>query len=567
MPEDSNSQPERPAINNGAPPSANPYAWQTELHPAIQTRLLHGPSDPVWLVRQIAHLSPAELRWALTEGDLPGLALNVPMDNREAVEAEVTRLTRIAAWHRETWTHGQVPEELNHHAFVRHYGNKPVVIHWARDGQMVIQSPEAFRTSNMDRYMAVLDPKTGELKRVPLAPAWLLDPGTPRFDRAEFLPGVTDVPTDTLNLWRGWPVRDDVTDDSPGEPPECALFLAHLRDNVCGGDHRVFWYLLGWMADALQNPHRTCEVALVLRGPQGSGKTIFAKLFMEFFAPHTLTLDKPDHLTGSFNRHLQDKCVVFADEAFFAGNRQHAATLKTLITDDEIFIHPKGVDGFMAKKLFRLIIASNDEHVVRADVDDRRYLVLNVDAGPNNQNGEYFGDIVDEWRNGGKIALFRWLRGAHWCKMLETGVWDVRDRPKTAALQEQKNLSLPRPQLVVHNMLRDGDVPGLHATDDARGFVFVSTRALQEASRLGTEHEKALGDALRVLAGKGAKSCRIKLGEGAARRDYRGFWLPPLDECRRRWEASLCREVEWPADVATWGLETRQRDPGDGVPF
>lgn len=219
-----------------------------------------------------------------------------------------------------------MPEELNHHTFVRHYGNKPVVIHWARDGQMVIQSPDAFGTSNMDRYMALLDPKTGELKRVPFPRAWLLDAGTLRFDRAEFLPGVADVPPDTLNLWRGWPVRDEVTDNSPGEPPECALLLAHLRDNVCGGDHRVFWYLLGWMAVALQNPHRICRVALVLRGPQGSGKTIFAKLFMEFFAPHTLTLDKPDHLTGSFNRHLQDKCVVFADEAFFAGNRQHAVT-------------------------------------------------------------------------------------------------------------------------------------------------------------------------------------------------------------------------------------------------
>lgn len=71
MPEDTYPSPDEPEISNGAMPPANPYAWLAELHPAIQTRLLHGPSDPVWLVRQIAHLSPAELRWALTEGDLP----------------------------------------------------------------------------------------------------------------------------------------------------------------------------------------------------------------------------------------------------------------------------------------------------------------------------------------------------------------------------------------------------------------------------------------------------------------------------------------------------------------
>ncbi|MBS0254013.1 MAG: hypothetical protein JSS36_02085 [Proteobacteria bacterium] len=557
-----------PAISIAAlPPDTHPNAWLADMPPALVSRIVHGPSDPYGLIRYMGHLAPDELRCVLTEGGYPGLSLDVPAGNAEARDKEVTNLIRIAAWHRETWTRGQLPEELNHHVFVRHYGDKPMVIHWADNGEMTIQSPAAFAISNMDRFMAVLDPETGELKRQSLAKAWLRHPTTPRYDRAEFLPGVTDTPPDILNLWRGWPCRDDITDDSEGEPWECERYLNHMRENVCGGDHRVFWYLLGWMADALQNPHRTSEVAIVLRGPQGSGKTLWAKLFMELFAPHTLTLDKPDHLTGSFNRHLQDKCVVFADEAFFAGNRQHAATLKTLITDDQIFIHPKGVDGFMAKKLFRLIIASNDEHVVRAEVDDRRYLVLNVDAGPNNQNGDYFGAIADEWHSGGMVALFRWLRGAYWRKMLDAGVWDVRARPMTAALQEQKNLSLPKPQLVVQNMLRDGDVPGLYAADHERGLMFVSTRAILEAARLGIENERSLGDALRVLAGAGAKSCRHKLGEGAARKDYRGFWLPPLDECRKRWEMFLGREVGWPADVASWGIEPQQPRHMDDLPF
>jgi len=54
-------------------------------------------------------------------------------------------------------------------------------------------------------------------------------------------------------------------------------------------------------------------------------------------------------------KHLQDVYIVFADEAFFVGHHQHAATLKTLITGEQIFIEPKGVDGFMAPKIFRMI--------------------------------------------------------------------------------------------------------------------------------------------------------------------------------------------------------------------
>lgn len=540
-------------------------AWLADLHPAVQSRICHGSNEPDALIPYIAHLSGEELRPILTDRAFPGLC--VALEPGEARDREIARLVRLAAWHRETWAHGALPEELNDHAFVRHYGNKPVVVHWSAGGELVHQAIGDFKNSQIDRFMPAVDPKTGQLVRAPLATAWLTHPNTPRYDRVEFLPGDTDPPPGVLNLWRGWPCRDDVTDDSEGEPVWCQRFLAHMRENVCGGDHETYWYLLGWMADALQNPHRTSEVAVVLRGPQGSGKTLWAKLFMELFAPHTLTLDKPDHLTGSFNKHLQDKSIIFADEAFFAGNRQHAATLKTLITGDEIFVHPKGVDGFMAKKLFRLIIASNDEHVIRAEGDDRRYLVLNVDAGEHNQSAAYFGAIVDEWREGGRAALFQWLRGAYWRKMLDSGAWDVRDRPKTAALQAQKDMSLSPATRLVHNMLRDGEVPGLYGADEKRGFVFVATRALQEAGRLGEEHERGLGEALCVLAGAGVSSVRAYLGEGHARRQWRGYWLPPLDECRRRWEAHLGRKVEWPAGIATWGFEAQPPEPDDDLPF
>src|SRR5690606_34824341 len=139
---------------------------------------------------------------------------------------------------------------------------------------------------------------------------------------------------------------------------------------------------------------------------------------------------------------LHNKSLVFADEAFFAGNRQDAASLKTLITDDEIIIEPKGVDGFAARKAFRVVIASNDEHVIRAEADDRRFLVLNVDAGEHNNDKRYFGAMVDEWRSGGRAALFRWLTGAWWGRAVGEGRFRTWPRPATAGLQRQKVLSL-----------------------------------------------------------------------------------------------------------------------------
>src|SRR3546814_5824367 len=87
-------------------------------------------------------------------------------------------------------------------------------------------------------------------------------------------------------------------------------------------------------------------------------------------------------------------------------------------------------------------------------------------------------------------------------------------------------------------MLRDGDVPGLHAHD--KGLVFVATRALQEAQRLGEEHERTLGDALRVLAGAGAKSLREYLGEGHSRRQRSEEHTSELQSLMRISDAVFC---------------------------
>ena len=121
-----------------------------------------------------------------------------------------------------------------------------------------------------------------------------------------------------------------------------------------------------------------------------------AERFMEFFGIHALTLDDEQQVLGNFNKHMMNKSLIFADEAFFAGNRKHAAKLKTLISRPDQFIQAKFVDGIVAPKMFRLIMASNDHHIIQAERDDRRSLVLSVDAGEHNQSHDYFARMQRE---------------------------------------------------------------------------------------------------------------------------------------------------------------------------
>ena len=153
------------------------------------------------------------------------------------------------------------------------------------------------------------------------------------------------------------------------------------------------------------------------------------------FGQHYLQIANTRHLTGNFNAHLQDAIVLFADEAFWAGDKAGESVLKMLITEPVIPIERKGHDVVLVRNLLHLILASNHEWIVPAGIDERRFCVLDVDPGHQGDRA-YFAALTEELAHGGRAALLDEL--LH--HPLE-GV-DLRDVPQTAALRDQKILSL-----------------------------------------------------------------------------------------------------------------------------
>jgi hypothetical protein len=83
---------------------------------------------------------------------------------------------------------------------------------------------------------------------------------------------------------------------------------------------------------------------------------------------------------GNFNAHLLDTLLVFADESFWAGDKQGESVLKALITEPVVMIERKGVDPCPASNRLKLIMASNAEWVVPATADERRFFVLDMSS-------------------------------------------------------------------------------------------------------------------------------------------------------------------------------------------
>jgi hypothetical protein len=123
--------------------------------------------------------------------------------------------------------------------------------------------------------------------------------------------------------------------------------------------------------------------------------------------------------------------VLFADEAFYAGDKKQLPILKHLITSDTLMVEAKGVDPVNAANFVHVIMASNDDHVIQATQDERRFFVLNVGAERQQQIG-YFQEIARDLENGGYANLL------HYLLSYDISSYEVRSVPQTHALREQK---------------------------------------------------------------------------------------------------------------------------------
>jgi hypothetical protein len=83
------------------------------------------------------------------------------------------------------------------------------------------------------------------------------------------------------------------------------------------------------------------------------------------------------------------------DEAMtWGGDKKHEGRMKDLITGTTMDINPKFIPVYTVANRMRIFIHSNNEWVVPASRDERRYLVIYVSSAQQ-QNHEYFAADID----------------------------------------------------------------------------------------------------------------------------------------------------------------------------
>jgi hypothetical protein len=231
------------------------------------------------------------------------------------------------------------------------------------------------------------------------------------------------------NLWRGFAVEPRRVSGKQRR------LLRHISEVICRNEKAKFKYLIFWLAWAVQNPDKNPETAIVLKSAnQGTGKTTLGYSMRKIFGEHARTISDKQRLFDKFNADLETAVFVDADEMLWAGDRNTADSLKSLITSDSLTLEVKHGSRWPVPNRLHIVMTTNHEHAVQAGVQDRRFFVL--DVSPHKaQDESWFAPLYADLDSGG-IEEFLWL-----LLKIRLNGWHPRKLPKTTEAIEQQRFS------------------------------------------------------------------------------------------------------------------------------
>ena len=250
-------------------------------------------------------------------------------------------------------------------------------------------------------------------------------------DQVGFDPAGTDAHI-TCNLWRGWP-----TTPKPGNCQLLLELLAYLCGNEPDPDGTYQW-LLKWAAYPLQNHGAKMSTAVLMHGPEGSGKNMFWGSLAAIYATYAASISQTE-LESQFNGWASAKLFVIGNEVVQRAELYHQqGRLKTMITEPSWMVNEKNLPTRQEANHANFVFLSNRLDIAKLDRNDRRYAVVWT---PEGMGGDFYQQLREDIDAGAVAALHDYLL------RLPLGDFGPHTRPPmTAAKAELIDLSLDSPE-------------------------------------------------------------------------------------------------------------------------
>ncbi len=408
-------------------------------------------------------------------------------------------------------------------------------------GQYQILSEQSFNL--LERNRTVLRfPAKGEPKSIQMSQEWLAWGQRRLFKGMNFYPE-GNAPSGIYNTFNGWSTR--------AISGEWGTLKHHLLNNICEGHECRDEYFRTWLADIVQNPGEKAGVATVLTGAKGCGKSKAFDWMRVLLGRYAVKISQADGITGKFNAHQEDKLLLVGDEAVRSIDSRTDAIIKDMITSRVVQIEGKGRDQREVNNFMRLAMLSNDDHVVRATLDERRYFVLRCGDG-NIQDQKFFAELDREMRNGGVEAMMYDLMH----HVPKNGWASLRRPPITPYLRNQQVLTLNALDRFIVDLVReegyvseDGVHIDLHNSSARTHSCHALRIAANDYQKTEPLSERVRADYTALcIAAKRMLGASDAMGERDGNRG-RLITFPPLREARKYLSQNHGIEITPPPEI------------------
>ena len=278
--------------------------------------------------------------------------------------------------------------------------------------------------------------------------AWLEHPDrrTCLPEQVGFDPGQAD-PAIQCNLWSGWP-----TQPQAGECQHLLDLLGYLT-----GD--AYDWVLKWLAYPLQHHGAKMQTALLVHGPEGTGKNTFFGCIRSIYAQYACMFSQVE-LESQFNGWASGKLLGIGNEVVSRAELYHIqGRLKSMVTEPEWVINEKMLPARSEANHCNFIFFSNRIDIAKLDSGDRRYCVIWT---PPALSPEFYRGVADEIDRGGVAALH------HYLLHLDLGDFSPHSKPPvTQAKEDLMELGMDSTARFHRDWLRgDLDLPNAACLSD-----------------------------------------------------------------------------------------------------
>jgi hypothetical protein len=194
--------------------------------------------------------------------------------------------------------------------------------------------------------------------------------------------------------------------------PEVTELITRLIKVHCGADQHAYEPYLWLLAFTLQHPDVLPEVAVLLTGTQGTGKSTLAQLFLKIMGPLGRSFTGCEQVLGDFNGPIEGLKFCNMDELIVHNWGDQADRMKPLTTGDRVNINNKGEKvRTVPNKMFTFITTN---HLVPMKVEEmgRRYICLRCsdELKGDSEFFDRFYDVIMRSEDGLRQALEFFMR-------------------------------------------------------------------------------------------------------------------------------------------------------------